>query len=187
MKKEHYIDLSDIKRQEDLEETSSFTDLMSRSERRNRKKNIDDNYKKKDINEIIKEKKENSNKDTSFDLSKTQRFINFTNEFTDNILENVQDNIKSTKTTKRYGIGNILINGILIIASLFFYIYSILFTNIQTNQTYLLIGGVIILGMITIFCISMVSGRILSKVLSILDYLVFIGYIIFNLLVVIGI
>ena len=121
------------------------------------------------------------------DLTKTQKFMNFTSDIKTSVLDNIEDNINSTKEKTKYGIGNILVNGILIIASLTFFIYSILFTTIQTNQLYLLIGGLIILSMIAIFCISIVCGKILYRVLSIFNYLVFIGYVIFNLLIVIGI
>ena len=45
----------------------------------------------------------------------------------------------------------------------------------------------IILGMIMFFCISIISNRTISKIFSVLNYLVFIGYVLFNLILVLGI
>ena len=101
------------------------------------------------------------------------------------MLNNVDENIKPKE--KKFSIGNIVISDIIIIISLAFYIYSILFTNYQNNELYLLIGGLIILAMIMFFCISTISGRILSKIFSVLIYLLFIGYVLFNLILVLGI
>ena len=196
MKKDY--DLSYLK-DDDLDSTASFVDLMTRSERIKREKQKQN--RNKELKEILFED-EPTDKKTKKDkkrqqqlneiaksailepLSNTTKFKEFTDDVKESIYDNVEDNINQT-TKVKYGIGNILVNGIFIIASLIFYIYSILFTNIQSDETYLLIGGLIILTMISFFCISIVCGKILYYVLSILNYLIFIGYIIFNLLLVI--
>ena len=222
--KKRYIDLSDIK-EEEMDKTASFTDLMSREELKERKrikeeeqtrelkeilmndedkKELKKEKKRKEKREkkIAKEEKRLENiatkeingkiKDNSLeddedlkDLTKTQKLLDLTNEIKVSMLNNVDDNIKVEK--KKLGIGNIVISDLLIIISLAFYIYSILFTNYQDSQLYLLIGGLIILSMIMFFCISIISGKILSKVFSVLIYLIFIGYILFNLILVLGI
>ena len=110
--------------------------------------------------------------------------LDLTNEIKLSMLNNVDDNIK---TEKKHGIGNIVVSDLIIIISLTFYIYSILFTNYQNNQLYLLIGGLIILAMITFFCISIISSKIIAIVFSILNYIIFISYILFNLILVFGI
>ena len=219
--KERYIDLSDIK-ENDLDNTASFTDLMSREEIKKRKK-IQEEEKTQELKEILmndedkkrlkKEKKRkekmiakeekrlektaikelnNKSKENTLlddkdikDITKTQKFLDLTNEIKVSMLNNVDENIKPKE--KKLSIGNIVISDIIIIISLAFYIYSILFTNYQNNELYLLIGGLIILAMIMFFCISTISGRILSKIFSVLIYLVFIGYIMFNLILVLGI
>lgn len=220
-KQDRYIDLSDIKEME-MDNTASFTDLMSREELKKRKK-IKEEEKTQELKEILmndeekkklkKEKKKNDKKiakeekrleksaekeikekikDNTLvddedlkDITKTQRFLDLTNEIKVSMLNNVDENIKPKE--KKLSIGNIVISDIIIIISLAFYIYSILFTNYQNNELYLLIGGLIILAMIMFFCISTISGRILSKIFSVLIYLVFIGYIMFNLILVLGI
>ena len=219
-----YIDLSDIK-EDEMDKTASFTDLMSREELKERKRikeeeqtrelkeilmNDDDKkelrkeLKKKEKREkrIAKEEKRLESiatkeindkiKDNTLvddedlkDLTKTQKLLDLTNEIKVSMLNNVDENIKVEK--KKFGIGNIVISDLLIIISLAFYIYSILFTNYQNNQLYLLIGGLIILSMIMFFCISIISSKTLSKVFSVFIYLIFIGYILFNLILVLGI
>ena len=213
----HYVDLSDIK-ENDLDKTASFTDLMSRSEKKKlerikkteetrelkenlikdkikqnkiKKENIDKKLhetlkiNKEEIKREKKIKKENEIKNLD-NLSKTQRFLDLTTEIKTSMLNNVDDNL-DIPSKKKFGIGNILIMDLFIILSLAYYIYSILFTDIQNNQLYLLIGGIFILSMITIFCISIISNRILYKIFSILNYLIFISYIAFNLIIVLGI
>ena len=213
----HYVDLSDIK-ENDLDKTASFTDLMSRSEKKKlerikkteetrelkenlikdkikqnkiKKENIDKKLhetlkiNKEEIKREKKIKKENEIKNLD-NLSKTQRFLDLTTEIKTSMLNNVDDNL-DIPSKKKFGIGNILIMDLFIILSLAYYIYSILFTDIQNNQLYLLIGGIFILSMITIFCISIISNRILYKIFSILNYLIFISYIAFNLILVLGI
>lgn len=222
--KNRYIDLSDIK-EDEMDKTASFTDLMSREELKERKRikeeeqtrelkeilmNDDDKkelrkeLKKKEKREkrIAKEEKRLESiatkeindkiKDNTLvddedlkDLTKTQKLLDLTNEIKVSMLNNVDENIKVEK--KKFGIGNIVISDLLIIISLAFYIYSILFTNYQNNQLYLLIGGLIILSMIMFFCISIISSKTLSKVFSVFIYLIFIGYILFNLILVLGI
>lgn len=222
--KERYIDLSDIK-DDELDKTASFTDLMSREEKKKRKQ-IKEEEKTRELKEILmndeekkelkKEKKKQERlekkilkeerrlkkeaakeisdkiKDNTLvddedlkDITKTQRFLDLTNEIKVSMLNNVDENIKTEK--KKFGIGNIVISDLLIIISLAFYIYSILFTNYQNNELYLLIGGLIILSMIMFFCISIISSKTISKVFSILIYLIFTGYVLFNLILVLGI
>lgn len=211
----HYIDLSDIK-DDELDKTSSFIDLMSRSEKKERERLkeeektrelkellMSDNNQKKEKKKKEKKKKElditpNNKTDESIakeinevntdNLSKTQRFIDFTREIQTSMLNNVDNNldIKIDKK-KKSGFASIMIIDFFIILSLIFYIYSILFTDIQSNQLYLLIGGGFILLMITLFCLSIISNRALYKIFSILNYLTFIGYILFNLTLVLGI
>lgn len=221
--KERYIDLSDIK-DDELDKTASFTDLMSREEKKKRKQ-IKEEEKTRELKEILmndedkkelkKEKKKQERlekkilkeerrlekeaakeisdkiKDNTLvddedlkDITKTQRFLDLTNEIKVSMLNNVDENIK---VEKKFGIGNIVISDLLIIISLAFYIYSILFTNYQNNELYLLIGGLIILSMIMFFCISIISSKVISRIFSILIYLIFTGYVLFNLILVLGI
>ena len=209
--KNRYIDLSDIK-DDDLDKTGSFTDLMSRAEKKEherkkleeetrelkeilmndeekkelRKKKKKEKRKKKEENNEIENIEPIKEEKIENHLNRTQKFLDLTNEIKLSMLNNVEENI-NVKEEKKFKIGNIVITDFLIIASLAYYIYTIIFTNIEISQLYLLIGGSIILSMIFLFCLSIISKRILSKVLSILIYLIFIGYILFNLILVLGI
>ena len=84
------IDLSDIK-EFDLDKTSSFTDLMSRSERRKRKDEKEKNKKNIDnidIEDMLKERKRNT-KDLTKDIEKARNRIN-EEKNVENKLENTQ-------------------------------------------------------------------------------------------------
>ena len=214
---ERYIDLSLIK-DDDLDKTGSFTDLMSRAElkERERKKEESEELKETLINNNEKKEKKKKKKekvifkeekrlekkalkevrkeidnntieedDDLKDLSKTKKLLDLTNEIKLSMLNNVDDNIKQEK--KKFKIGNLVFMDLLIIISLAYYIYSILFTNVQSNQLYLLIGGIIILTMIILFCISFVTSKAISKFFSIINYLVFASFVAFNLTFVLGI
>ena len=214
---ERYIDLSLIK-DDDLDKTGSFTDLMSRAElkERERKKEEAEELKETLINNNEKKEKKKKKKEKVIfkeekrlekkalkevrkeidnntieededlkDLSKTSKLLDLTNEIKLSMLNNVDDNIKQEK--KKFKIGNLVFMDLLIIISLAYYIYSILFTNVQSNQLYLLIGGVIILTMIILFCISFVTSKAISKFFSIINYLVFASFVAFNLTFVLGI
>lgn len=215
--KNRYIDLSDIKEDEidntatftDLmsreekkkrkrikedEQTRELKEILmnddDKKELRKKEKKIEkekrrlEKVAKKEINDKIKDNTLIDDNDLK-DITKTQRFLDLTNEIKVSMLNNVDDNIKTEK--KKFRIGNIVISDLIIIISLAFYIYSILFTNYQNNELYLLTGGLIILSMITLFCISIISSKGLSKFFSILIYLIFILYILFNLTLVLGI
>ena len=131
--KERYIDLSDIK-DDELDKTASFTDLISREEKKKRKR-IKEEEKTRELKEILmndedkkelkKEKKKQERlekkilkeekrlekeaekeindkiKDNTLvddedlkDITKTQRFLDLTNEIKVSMLNNVDENIK---------------------------------------------------------------------------------------------
>ena len=217
---DRYIDLSLIK-DDDMDKTASFTDLMSREEKKERQRRkleeetrelkeilMNDEEakelkkkrkkKKEKLEEALEDEitydnvKEENEKDVKVDnFSKTQKLIDLTNELKLSMLNNVSDNLNDDDDEdakkKPFKIGNIILTDFLIIISLAYYIYTIIFTNIQTSQLYLLIGGAIILAMILFFCLSIISKRILSKAFSIIIYLIFIGYIVFNLTLILGV
>ena len=101
------------------------------------------------------------------------------------MLNNVDDNI--TEEKKKFKIGGLIFMDVMIIICLAYYIYSILFTSVQSNQLYLLIGGIMILAMIILFCISAVTNKKVSKFFSIINFLTFLGFVTFNLTLVLGI
>ncbi len=188
------IDLSDIK-ENDLDKTSSFTDLMTRSERKKRKKEKEDllnefqNY-NDDILDMVEEKKK-STKDLTIELEKAKEKYN--KEETDNnigktqILEltrQMKFNLEETKSEniekKRKGISILNIIGEINLICIGFYIYLLIFTNYQEKQeTYLITGGIIVL-LVFLFGVSIISNRRISKLFNILNILAIISFIGFN-------
>lgn len=191
------IDLSDIK-ENDLDKTSSFTDLMSRSERRkrkNEKENVFLDSNNNDIEEMIEERKK-STKDLTIELEKAQNEYKKQTEEKEEILGNTQIleltrqmkfNInENIKEERKKGYNFITFIGIFILIALAYFIYSLIFTNYLDNGMFLLIDCGIILLMVLLFGISIVTTKRNNKFLSVLNFLILIGYIVFNVLTVLG-
>ena len=204
--KERLIDLSDIK-DDELDKTASFTDLMSRSERKKREKE----KKKKNIDEINIEdaeieKKDNNEEDLNnkldidniSELESTEEILEETKQYEDltktidkdlDIKDKVfkkevtYDNYDELDDDKKYGSGLIIVMGLFLLISTGMFLYSILFTDNLDKNKFLIIDSIIISSMYFLFGLSIISGKRFSKFLSIFNYLIFIVFIIFNVLI----
>lgn len=185
------IDLSDIK-ENDLDKTSSFTDLMSRSERRSRKreKEIEYTNSDNDIEEMIQEKKKSTaeltkelneakkqyNKmNNDEELGKTQ-ILDLTRQMKFNFEEQREENIKRSKK----GISPLNVIGEVNLLCIGYYIYLLAFTSFQDNRNNYLINGGIIVLLVLLFGLSTVTPKKLRKVFSILNIIALFGFISFN-------
>lgn len=192
------IDLSDIKKK-DLDETSSFTDLMTKKEKENRKQNSEDiddmvNEKRKNTEDLsyelervkkkyneeiikeekIKEKKKNK-EDIEESLAKTQLL-----ELTKAMKFNFEE-VKTENKKKKNGITFLNIIGILNLLCIGFYIYLLTFTNYQDKQNnYLIVGSLIVL-LVLFFGLSVISGRKARKMFNIFNLFAIIAFIAFNI------
>jgi len=191
------IDLSDIK-ENDLDKTSSFTDLMTRSERRKRKIDKENDFinsNNNDIEDMVEERKR-STKDLTIELEKVKdEYKNQTEEKENElsktqILEitrqmkfNLNENIKEER---KKGYNYITFIGIFILIALAYFIYALIFTSYLDNEKFLLIDGGIILIMFFLFCLTILTTKRNNKFLSILNFLILLGYIIFNVLNILG-
>lgn len=206
MKKDNqrFIDLSDIK-EDDLDKTSSFTDLMTRSERKMRKKqkeleqkeNIEDEN-NDDIENMVEERKKNT-KDLTIELEKAkEEYNNSLNkkslqdekeesisktqilELTRQMKFNFNENKKENNKIKKRGISFLNIIGEINLLCIGYYIYLLVFTNYQEEQqNYLVNGGLIVL-LVLLFGISVVTNRKVSKFFNVINILAIIGFIVFN-------
>lgn len=205
------IDLSDIK-ENDLDKTSSFVDLMSKKERKNRNKqyeeennkNSDDNF--DDIEEMVSEKKR-STKDLTVDVEKAKEELKdlYDNSETEKVLENKEiqekeDNLAKTqlleltkqmkfnleenklanKEKKKKGISILNIIGEINLLCIGYYIYLLLFTTFQDNRNNYLINGFIIVSLVLLFGLSIITRKNVSKFFNVLNVIVIIGFIAFN-------
>lgn len=194
------IDLSDIKTN-DLEETSTFTDLLTKKERANRKQtktesnDIDDmiNEKRKSTNDLaielekakkedkkeikVEEIKEKKKKEEELEetLGKTQIM-----ELTRAMKFNFEEKKEENKQVKKHGISPLNIVGELNLFCMGYYIYLLAFTNYQDVELrYMLNGGIIIL-MVLLFGLSVVTPKKLSKIFHIMNIIIIITFIIYN-------
>jgi len=188
------IDLSDIK-ENDLDKTSTFTDLMTRTERKNRKKEkMEENIletSNNDIEDMLEERKK-STKDLTIDLEKAKKeykreikkeeelgktqILELTRQMKFNFEETKKENSENKKNgvtlLNTIGIANLLCIG--------YYIYLLTFTNYQDSESnYLITGGLIIL-LVFLFGLSVVTNKGASKFFKILNILAILGFIAFN-------
>ena len=177
------IDLSDIK-ENDLDKTSSFTDLMSRSERRkreikNEEKFLDSNN--NDIEDMVQEKKK-STKDLTIELEelgKTQIL-----ELTRQMKFNFEETKKENNEKKKNGVSFLNIIGIVNLLCIGYYIYLLTLTNYQDKQiNYLITGGIIVL-LVLLFGLSVITPKKVSKFFNILNILAILSFISFNIYII---
>lgn len=178
MAKRKTIDLSDIK-ENDLDKTSTFTDLMSRYERKKRMPSEDK----------INEKEKSKTKDLTIDLKKLElkkekelektQTLELTRQMKFNFEERQKDN------KKKKGISALNIIGEINLLCIGYYIYLLVFTNYQDSKTnYMITGGFVVL-LVLLFGFSVITNKKASKFFNILNILTIIGFIVFNTLTII--
>ncbi|MBQ9318565.1 MAG: hypothetical protein IJR82_02920 [Bacilli bacterium] len=198
--KERIIDLSDIK-EDELDKTASFTDLMSRSERRKRRKEKEKQENDVEITEIntkenletniSKENLENVSEIEQIEeyLNKTEKFEHLTKDIEEelNVVETETDNLFDDTDNNSDSLSGMLIaSGIFLIISTFIFLYIMLFTEYLSNQTFLYIDIIVLMGMYFIFSISIIANRKGGKILSLINYLSFLFFTVFNTLLLLN-
>ena len=166
------IDLSDIK-EKDIDKTSTFTDLVSRAERKKREKSSGD-----DIEIMLNEKNKNNSleKENDEELSKTQIL-----ELTRQMKFNFEENKKKNVSKKEKGISILNVIGEVNLLCIGYYIYLLVFTNYQDDRnSYIITGGIIVL-LVLLFGLSVVTRKKLSKFFNILNILAIFLFIAFNI------
>ena len=190
------LDLSDIKN-DDLDKTSSFVDLMSRKERKKHNlKKVDENL-DNDFEEMIQEKKR-STKDLTKDLDKfndevkkEENYLKKENdeevsktqilEFTRQMKYNFEEQREENVMKKKKGISPLNVIGEVNLLCIGYYIYLLAFTNYQDNKdNYFITGGIIIL-LVLLFGFSVITPKKISKFFRILNIITIFGFIAFNI------
>ena len=198
------IDLSDIK-EKSLEETTTFTDLMSRREKRKRKKeevldDIEDMVKEKRRNTMdltkevekvkeIKKEKTESKKDIVKEKKKQEKTSDIEEKLNNTqILELTRkmkfnfDDVKDENTeSKKNGVTLLNLIGIVNLICIGYYIYLLAFTSYQDNESNYMIAGGFIISLVFFFGLSLVSSKKLRKVFNIINILAIILFIAFNI------
>lgn len=201
------IDLSGIK-EKSLEETTTFTDLMSRREKRKRKKEemLDD------IEDMIQEKRKNT-QDLTNDINKikvenisdkkrkkdiidktkeiyikdldNEKEENLTNtqiiELTKKMKFNFDDVKEENSEKKKNGVSLLNVIGIINLICIGFYIYLLAFTSYQDNESNYMIAGGFIISLVFFFGLSLVCSKNLRKVFNVINILAIILFIAFNI------
>lgn len=186
------IDLSDIK-ENDLDKTSSFSDLMTRSERKKRKeaKLEIQELEINDIEEMIEEKRK-STKDLTKELKNIKDYDNEKKKNDDEdalgktqILEltrQMKFNLEEAKleNKKKKGVSVLNVIGEVNLLCIGYYIYLLVFTSYQDEQNNYLINGGLIILLVLLFGMSVVTNKTVRKVFNILNVLALLSFIVFN-------
>lgn len=170
------IDLSDIKSDE-LDKTSSFTDLMNKHQRKEylREKELE---KKQDIDEIINKKKIETKKEKEESLMKTQA-LELTRSMKFNFDEVKKENSEAKKSGKRK-ISKLNVIGEINLLCIGYYIYLLGFTNFQDNKDNYMLNGAIIVLLVLFFGMSVVTNKKVRKVFMFINVITLIIFILFN-------
>lgn len=183
------IDLSDIK-ENDLDKTSSFTDLMTRSQKKARKNDLLESN-NNDIEDMIEERKK-STKDLTIDLEKAKKeYNNQINkdeelgktqilELTRQMKFNFEETKKENSKNKKNGVSLLNVIGITNLLCIGYYIYLLTFTNYQDSEfNYMITGGLIVV-LVLLFGLSVVTNKGASKFFKVLNILAILSFIAFN-------
>ena len=179
---------------------SFLTEDYRNKERINRKKDVTDSN---DIDDMINEKRKNTEELTK-ELEKAKEKYN--NEIkVDKIVENKKEGVDDTlgktqileltramkfnfeekkeenKSKKRHGISPLNIVGELNLFCIGYYIYLLAFTNYQDIEIrYMFNGGIIVL-MVLLFGLSVVTPKKVSKFFYVLNILIIILFVVYNI------
>ena len=184
---EEEVDLSIIKKN-DLEDTASFTDLMSRKERKKHKKE------KEDLTEEFEVKKlEDSMEFETEDLA-SQIAENKTVEITEDEVKELMNadlskedelediNNSDFKEEKEHkNIFNTVLISLVIIAFIGLFVYAIINTKYLEKDLYLIIDGGLLVLLVFNYCLMTIVKKPLF--FTILNYLLILGTIAFNTLI----
>lgn len=178
MKKDK-IDLSIIK-QNDIDDTATFTDLLSKQEKKELKQDdIEDmiNEKKRNTKDLTKEieiikEKEDLNNTKVFEIDKKDKETSNKSKKTE-----AKKNIK--EKNKPTGITDV---GIFILAIMAYFIYCLLYTNFYDNEKVLLINIITIVLTFLLFTFSIIFNKKLSKIIVIIIFILLLIFIAFNLI-----
>lgn len=202
-KGKRYIDLSDIK-DDDLDKTASFHDLMSRSERKRREKEKiqeevdkinDDSPLESELTEI---------QETLFEQNDSKKLNDEINEREnledDNSIENKihealtynenddesDNDIFFEKENNKNSLISIVSMGLFNIISIVYFIYSIIFTEYLNNKKYFIINGALILLIILSFGLTIISNKDAHRFFKIFNYLFLLSFIALNIGLTLG-
>ncbi len=176
------IDVSEIKTN-DIDETSTFTDLMTKKQRRTRHINddIEDmvNEKKKttaDLTEELQKAKKEYNENINEEKQSKTQILELTRQMKFNFEENKAENVER----KKRGVSPLNIIGEVNLLCIGYYIYLLVFTNYQDEQSNYLITGGIIMSLVLLFGLSVVTKKGVSNFFRVLNILTIFGFVFFN-------
>ena len=181
------VDLSLIK-ESDLDKTATFTDLLSRKERKQHKKNKD-----VDLKEIEDNVEDNSIEFKTEELSSQiseSKTVEITEEEKQEIIkeaklvdEDNEEDFVDIVYKKHNNIFNTIFISLLVMASIAAFVYAIIYTNFLEDDLYLLINGISLVVLVFNYCLMTINSNKAAIFFAIMNYLLIVAAITFNSLI----
>jgi ABC-type multidrug transport system fused ATPase/permease subunit len=181
------VDLSLIK-ENDLDKTATFTDLLSRKERKQHKKNKD-----VDLKEIEDNIEDNSIEFKTEELSSQiseSKTVEITEEEKQEIIkeaklvdEDNEEDFVDVVYKKHNNIFNTIFISLLVMASIAAFVYAIIYTNFLEDDLYLLINGISLVVLVFNYCLMTINSNKAGIFFAIMNYLLIVAAITFNSLI----
>jgi len=183
---EEAVDLSLIK-DNDLDKTATFTDLLSRKERKQRKKDKDI-----DLKEMDDTGSDNSDEFKTEELSSQiseSKTVEITEEEKEEIIKNAnlveedEEEVFEEKEKKHHHVFNTVFISLIIMAFIGLFVYAILYTSFIDEDLYLIINGGLLVLLVFNYCLMTITSNRASTFFTIINYLLIIATIAANLLI----
>ena len=179
------VDLSLIK-ESDLDNTATFTDLLSRKERKQRKKDKDIELKEIDDN-ISDNSAEFKTEELSSQISENKT-VEITEEEKQEIINNAklveEDNeVFEEEPKKHNNIFNTVFISLIIIAFIGLFVYAILYTSFIDEDLYLIINGGLLVLLVFNYCLMTITSNKASIFFASISYLLIVATIVVNSLI----
>ena len=179
------VDLSLIK-ESDLDNTATFTDLLSRKERKQRQKDKD--IELKEIDDTISDNSaEFKTEELSSQISENKT-VEITEEEKQEIINNAklveEDNeVFEEEPKKHNNIFNTVFISLIIIAFIGLFVYAILYTSFIDEDLYLIINGGLLVLLVFNYCLMTITSNKASIFFASISYLLIVATIVVNSLI----
>lgn len=178
---EENVDLSIIK-ENDLDKTATFTDLLSRKERKQHKKNkdLDDQLLDNSIEFKTEELSSQIAENKTVELTEKERKKIIAEA---KLEEEPKEEIIEKPIKEHNNIFNTILISLFIITFIGLFVYTIIYTDFLSKELYLLIDGALLMLLVFNYCLMTISKKNACIFFTIINYLTILGIISFNSLI----
>ena len=186
---EEKIDISILK-SNDLEDTATFTDLMTRKERKKHKKDKDIELTKEIEPKNVEDSMEFETEDLASQIAENktveisdEEIKEIVNTDLDKTKDEIEDDFEDEVKKENKNIFNTTFISIIIIALISLFVYAIIYTKILEKDLYLKIDGIALIYLVFNYCLMTITRKKAALFFTIINYLTIAAIIAFNSLI----